>query len=75
MPITQLLDAAPGAGTVGAIDMDERACGRLAELGIRPGATVSIIRRTAGGGIVVEAAGSRIALDRTTAASVQVEQP
>lgn len=75
MPEKRLLDASPGDGVVCTIATEERATGRLAELGIRPGALVSFIRRTAGGGIVVEAAGSRIALDRTTAAAVRVDQP
>lgn len=45
---------------------------RLAELGIRPGAGVQVVHRTAGGGRVVAVAGSRIALDRGTLAAIAV---
>lgn len=37
---------------------------RLAELGLRPGAPVRCVRRTAGGGRIVDVAGSRVALGR-----------
>lgn len=40
---------------------------RLAELGLRPGAVVTVLRRTAGHGRIVAVAGSRIALDAATA--------
>ncbi|GAA1393609.1 FeoA family protein [Luteococcus peritonei] len=39
-------------------------CRRLAALGLRRGAQLSLVHRTAGGGRVVNVAGSRIALDR-----------
>lgn len=45
---------------------------RLAELGLRTGATVEVVHRTAGGGRVVGVTGSRIALDRETARGIQV---
>lgn len=38
---------------------------RLAALGLRRGAPVTLMMRTAGGGAVVSVAGSRIALDRS----------
>ncbi|MGO4956056.1 FeoA family protein [Luteococcus sp. Sow4_B9] len=38
-------------------------CRRLAALGIRRGAQLSLVNRTSGGGRVVNVAGSRIALD------------
>jgi ferrous iron transport protein B len=37
---------------------------RLAELGLRPGAQVRVVQRTAGGGRIVDVAGSRVALGR-----------
>lgn len=46
---------------------------RLAELGIRPGVGVSVVQRTSGGGVVIDAAGSRIALDGSTARAITVE--
>ena len=35
---------------------------RLAELGLRPGAPVRCVRRTAGGGRILDIAGSRVAV-------------
>jgi ferrous iron transport protein A len=43
---------------------------RLAELGLRPGSHVRCVQRCAGGGRVVDVAGSRIALGREVLASV-----
>ncbi|MCA1780882.1 MAG: ferrous iron transport protein A [Dermatophilaceae bacterium] len=37
---------------------------RLAELGLRPGAPVRCLRRTAGGGRIVDIAGARVAIGR-----------
>ena len=45
---------------------------RLAELGVRPGALVSVVQRTAGGGRIVDVAGSRIALGRAVLEAVTV---
>ena len=39
-------------------------CRRLSALGIRRGAQVKVVHKTAGGGRVLSVAGSRIALDR-----------
>ena len=47
---------------------------RLGELGLRRGARVTCVQRTAGGGRVVDVAGSRIALGRTLLSSIDVEQ-
>lgn len=44
---------------------------RLAELGIRAGATVTALHRTAGGGRVIEVAGSRIAVARTVLRAIE----
>jgi ferrous iron transport protein A len=46
---------------------------RLAELGLRPGAEVSVMRRTAGGGRLLGIGSSRMALDRATLRSLHVE--
>lgn len=45
---------------------------RLAELGLRPGAAVRCVVRTAGGGRVVDIAGSRVALGREVLRAVAV---
>ncbi len=45
---------------------------RLAELGLRPGSRVSVVQRTAGGGRIVDVAGSRIALGRAVLEAVTV---
>lgn len=46
---------------------------RLAELGIRPHAVVTPMHRTAGGGRVVDVAGSRIALADAVLRSIETE--
>jgi ferrous iron transport protein A len=38
---------------------------RLAELGLRPGATVTLLRRTAGGGRIVGVGDARVAVGRS----------
>lgn len=48
-------------------------CRRLAALGLRRGAQVELVNRTAGGGRVVSVAGSRIALDRSMLERLYVE--
>jgi ferrous iron transport protein A len=45
---------------------------RLAELGVRRGAAVRVLSRTAGGGRIVAAGAARIALDGATARDVAV---
>jgi ferrous iron transport protein A len=47
---------------------------RLAELGLRPGAHLRSVQRTAGGGRVVDVAGSRIALGRRLLTVIEVER-
>lgn len=46
---------------------------RARELGLRPGAVVRITQRTLFGGTVLDISGSRLALDRATAAAISVE--
>ncbi|MCH8612161.1 FeoA family protein [Arsenicicoccus dermatophilus] len=57
---------------LGPVDLPLAPRRRLAELGLRTGATVEVVHRTAGGGRVVAVAGARIALDRRTAQGIQV---
>jgi ferrous iron transport protein A len=47
---------------------------RLAELGLRPGAMVEVLRRTSGGGRLLGLGTARLAVDRATADAVVVEQ-
>lgn len=46
---------------------------RLAELGLRPGADVQVMRRTSGGGRLLGLGHSRMAVDRATLRSLDVE--
>lgn len=69
-----LLDADRGRATVVSVALPDGASRRLLELGVRVGATIEVHRRTSGGGIVVGVAGSRVALDRTSAQSIEIEQ-
>ncbi|MDO8363085.1 MAG: FeoA family protein [Actinomycetota bacterium] len=39
---------------------------RLAELGVRPGAVIHVLRQVAGGGVIVAIGDSRLAIDRAT---------
>ena len=48
---------------------------RLAELGLRPGATVTLLRRTAGGGRIVGVGDARVAVGRTVLGQVPVVPP
>jgi ferrous iron transport protein A len=43
---------------------------RLAELGLRPGATVTVLRRTVGGGRILGIGDARVALGRGVLTSV-----
>lgn len=46
---------------------------RLQAQGLRAGSTFSVVRRTAGGGLIIAVAGARVALGRDLAASLRVE--
>lgn len=48
-------------------------CRRMAALGLRRGAKLAVVQRTAGGGRTVSVAGSRIALDRELASRLFAE--
>ena len=60
-------------GTVTTVDLPADSQRRLAELGLRPGAPIRVAQRATGGGVVVDLAGSRLALDRRTASAVRVD--
>lgn len=47
---------------------------RLAQLGLRVGAELTVVRTTAGRGCIVAVAGARIALDRDTARGLVVRE-
>ncbi|MBW3086267.1 hypothetical protein KEM60_02479 [Austwickia sp. TVS 96-490-7B] len=53
--------------TLTSVGGDDRSRQRLAELGLRPGANVTVLRRTAGQGRILAVAGSRVAVDAATA--------
>lgn len=46
---------------------------RLAELGLRPGVTVTVLRRTAGGGRILGIGDARVALGRGILTAVSAE--
>jgi ferrous iron transport protein A len=45
---------------------------RLAELGIRPGATLRVLSRTSGGGAIIAIGDDRIAVSRQILAAIEV---
>lgn len=61
--------------TLVAVDSPEPVRRRMAEMGLRVGARVTVIQRTAGGGRLLGVAGSRIAVDRGTARAMAVSLP
>ncbi len=69
------LDGAPLGATVrvAATDAPADLARRLAELGLRPGAVVRCVQRTAGGGRIVDVDGARVALGRAVLRSVRAE--
>ena len=54
------------------VDVGPQYCLRLKELGVRPGARFYAVNRAAFGGVVINIAGTRIAVDRRSARSIQV---
>ncbi len=62
-----------GSATVKSVGADPAVRRRLAEMGIRPGATVRVMYRTTGGGRVVSVGGARVALDRELSAAVTLD--
>lgn len=69
------LSAAPPAGLlhVVATPSDPALRRRLQDQGLRPGTPLTVVRRTAGGGLVVAVAGARLALGRDLARCLLVE--
>lgn len=47
---------------------------RLYELGVRPGSKFFIVNKAAFGGLVVNIAGARVAVDRRSARAIEVEE-
>lgn len=70
-----LVDCATGHQVVlAAINAPAPLARRLRELGLRVGVTISAVRRTSGGGRVVAAGETRVALDREVAAQLLVRE-
>lgn len=59
---------------VTAVAVPDAARLRLREIGVRVGARVRVTQRTSFGGRVVALAGTRVALDRATAARIEVRE-
>lgn len=59
--------------TVSAVELPVPLAVRLAQCGVRVGATVTVLARTAGGGRVLVAGSSRVAVDRASAAAIRVD--
>lgn len=74
---TTLADVGVGTSAVlaGGPALDARQARRLIELGLRPGATVRVLMRTAGGGRVLGVDNLRIVLDRCTLGAIPVALP
>jgi ferrous iron transport protein A len=69
---SSLADLDVGArATVTSLDLGPMLRRRLAELGVRPGAEITVLHRTSGGGRVVAVQDGRIALDRATVSRLQ----
>ena len=76
-PAVTSLAAVP-LGTVGALALGSlpRGAGlRLAQLGLRAGAAVTVLARTAGGGRLVGVGTTRIGLDRQTSRQLELRLP
>lgn len=70
---TPLTTLRPGdEGAVTSVLTSESSTRRLAELGVRLGAHVTVVQRAAGRSIVLVVAGSKLALDAATAAAIRV---
>lgn len=53
---------------------DKQLCRRLAQLGLRPGMTVSIAQSTTGGGRVIRSGTTRYAIDAATLRQMEVQR-
>ena len=59
---------------IAGVTVDPKYSLRLQELGIRAGADIIAVNRAAFGGVVVNVAGTRIAVDHRSAKLIEVEQ-
>lgn len=55
------------------VEVDDRYSLRLQELGVRPGAEFTATNRAAFGGVVLNIAGTRVAVDHGSAKRIRVE--
>ncbi|WJY67254.1 FeoA family protein [Corynebacterium auris] len=70
---TSLIDVPVGAqAVIGAHTAPASASRRLRELGLRPGAQVTVVQKTAGGGRVVRVGNTRYALGGSALRSISV---
>lgn len=69
------LKRVPRAGRARITNMNMAPCHllRLSELGLRPGAELSVVNRGAFGGMVINVAGTRLALDGRSAREIEVQ--
>lgn len=58
--------------TAGAVTSAPGVRRRLAELGLRAGARVTVLRRTSGGGAILAVGDSRVAVSRTVLSTIEV---
>lgn len=61
-------------GRLVSIDVDSAYRLRLQELGLRPGAEFFVANRAAFGGVVINIAGTRVAVDARSARHIEVEE-
>lgn len=61
-------------GRLVSIDVDPAYRLRLQELGLRPGAEFFVANRAAFGGVVINIAGTRIAVDARSAKRIDIEE-
>lgn len=72
-PTITLADVPVGAhATVTATTTAPDLVRRLAELGVRPGASLTVVQRTAGGGRVIDTGSARYAVDNRTLHHIEV---
>ena len=70
-----LAEVSPGREVrIGALHGTPEASARLHEIGLRPGAWIRVLQRSAFGAIVIAHGFSSVALDRETARSIAVEE-
>ena len=69
------INQVPIGTTVRLVDCAAHPCSRrLAELGLRPGTEVCVMRRASGGGCVLGIGICRMAIDKASARSLEVEE-